>query len=335
MNIHESIRYHRRKLELTQAQLAQQVGVTVQAVSKWETGSGMPDTAQLVPLARALRISTDRLLSFEDRTQAFKARWEHALRHSRETSQLQAVCLDILREDPDNTDFLYRAAVNESTMAKETDDTRMRHFHWTMARQYAEHLLRLEPDHECCKEHLVEVLVNLDLRDEAVAQAYRCADASRALLSCLEGDDLRRHRQKRVDRKLRSLLAEIEQLDQPEVCQRLIEAAIPDGNYQHYGFCLFHYSYDRMRSHLKHGDEDSAMEELNKMFKLALAIEERKEQTRFTVPLFDHLEGAQNPPGVPSLMQQFAQEALYSCRSLRHREDFKDLVAAAMSYIPK
>ncbi|MBR2889443.1 MAG: helix-turn-helix transcriptional regulator [Oscillospiraceae bacterium] len=74
MNIHESIRYHRRKLELTQAQLAQQVGVTVQAVSKWETGSGMPDTAQLVPLARALRISTDTLLSFEDRTQAFKAR---------------------------------------------------------------------------------------------------------------------------------------------------------------------------------------------------------------------------------------------------------------------
>ena len=38
MTIGESIRHHRKKLNLTQAQLAERLRVTPQAVSKWESG---------------------------------------------------------------------------------------------------------------------------------------------------------------------------------------------------------------------------------------------------------------------------------------------------------
>ena len=54
----------KKRLErgLSQEQLAEQVGVSRQAVSKWEVGDAIPDTDKLVPLARALDITVDELL---------------------------------------------------------------------------------------------------------------------------------------------------------------------------------------------------------------------------------------------------------------------------------
>ena len=37
--------------------------VTGQAVSKWESGAGLPDVTQIVPLAQALNVSTDALFA--------------------------------------------------------------------------------------------------------------------------------------------------------------------------------------------------------------------------------------------------------------------------------
>lgn len=56
------IQRERTRLGLSQEKLAEQVGVSRQAVSKWELGDTMPDTDKLVPLARALGISVDTLL---------------------------------------------------------------------------------------------------------------------------------------------------------------------------------------------------------------------------------------------------------------------------------
>ena len=64
MTIGESIRYHRKRLGLTQLALAERVGVSVQAISKWETNTGLPDITMAVPLARALGTTTDELLQF-------------------------------------------------------------------------------------------------------------------------------------------------------------------------------------------------------------------------------------------------------------------------------
>ena len=58
----ETIQALRRQKNLTQEQLAELVGVSRQAVSKWELNAALPDTDKLVPLARALGVSVDELL---------------------------------------------------------------------------------------------------------------------------------------------------------------------------------------------------------------------------------------------------------------------------------
>lgn len=64
MNIGEVILKLRKDKQLTQEQLAQAIGVTAPAVSKWETGSTYPDILLLPPLARALGTTIDHLLSY-------------------------------------------------------------------------------------------------------------------------------------------------------------------------------------------------------------------------------------------------------------------------------
>ena len=55
----------RKKEQLTQAQLAEKVGVTDRAVSKWETGKSMPDSSIMLELCDILKISVNDLLCGE------------------------------------------------------------------------------------------------------------------------------------------------------------------------------------------------------------------------------------------------------------------------------
>ena len=61
----------RQNKNMTQEELANKLGVTPQALSKWERGISLPDTAMLPDIARMLEISTDYLLgiSQENNTQ--------------------------------------------------------------------------------------------------------------------------------------------------------------------------------------------------------------------------------------------------------------------------
>ncbi len=55
----------RKEKNLTQMQLAELLGITNQAVSKWENGRGMPDVSLLQPLCDVLGISLNELFSGE------------------------------------------------------------------------------------------------------------------------------------------------------------------------------------------------------------------------------------------------------------------------------
>ena len=50
---------------MTQAQLADQIGVSSKAVSKWETAKGLPDISLLQPLSEALGVSVIELMNGE------------------------------------------------------------------------------------------------------------------------------------------------------------------------------------------------------------------------------------------------------------------------------
>ncbi len=67
MKLHEKI-YSQRKLKgLSQEELAEKLGVSRQAVSKWETGEALPEITKLKGLADVFGVTTDFLLNdYED-----------------------------------------------------------------------------------------------------------------------------------------------------------------------------------------------------------------------------------------------------------------------------
>lgn len=62
MKLNEKILYYRRAAKLSQEELAAMVGVSRQAVSKWELGDATPEVDKLLALARAFGMTTDELL---------------------------------------------------------------------------------------------------------------------------------------------------------------------------------------------------------------------------------------------------------------------------------
>lgn len=58
-----TIKNLRERKGLTQSQLADILGVTAKAVSKWETAKGLPDITLIEPLSRALSVSVTELFS--------------------------------------------------------------------------------------------------------------------------------------------------------------------------------------------------------------------------------------------------------------------------------
>ena len=60
-----TIKQLREKRNLTQAELAERIGVSSKTISKWETAKGLPDISLLQPLAQALNISVIELMSGE------------------------------------------------------------------------------------------------------------------------------------------------------------------------------------------------------------------------------------------------------------------------------
>jgi DNA-binding XRE family transcriptional regulator/desulfoferrodoxin (superoxide reductase-like protein) len=63
-----TIRQLRENRKLTQAELAEKIGVSSKTVSKWETAKGLPDISILQPLAQALGISVIELMNGEQIT---------------------------------------------------------------------------------------------------------------------------------------------------------------------------------------------------------------------------------------------------------------------------
>lgn len=63
MKIGENIRALRLRKGLTQEQVAQQLGVTYQAVSKWENGTNTPDIALLPKIAALFGVTIDALFN--------------------------------------------------------------------------------------------------------------------------------------------------------------------------------------------------------------------------------------------------------------------------------
>ena len=80
MNIGENIKTLREERKLTQEQVAEELGVSFQAVSSWERDEYKPDTDKLIKLAGLFDVSVSALV--EEKHKPFKTKeaiynWEH------------------------------------------------------------------------------------------------------------------------------------------------------------------------------------------------------------------------------------------------------------------
>ncbi|MBR5311321.1 MAG: helix-turn-helix transcriptional regulator [Clostridia bacterium] len=72
-NIGQIIRKLRKERNFTQEELAEQLNISAQAVSKWENGTSLPDISQVVPLASVFGVTADVLFGIEGTNAAEEA----------------------------------------------------------------------------------------------------------------------------------------------------------------------------------------------------------------------------------------------------------------------
>lgn len=66
-NIGETICQYRQMRKMTQEEFASRIGVTAQAVSKWERGNGLPDVSLLAGICKVLGISANVLIGIDEK----------------------------------------------------------------------------------------------------------------------------------------------------------------------------------------------------------------------------------------------------------------------------
>ena len=65
MTLGQRIQEHRLRLELSQEALGERLGVSRQAVSKWEADAAVPDTDKLIALSKLFGLTLNELLQVE------------------------------------------------------------------------------------------------------------------------------------------------------------------------------------------------------------------------------------------------------------------------------
>lgn len=108
----ENIRNYRKKMSLTQEQLAEAMGVSVATVSKWENGSVSPDIGMLVELADFFQTSVDVLIGYqmEKRSMEQSIAYLKELCDNREYEEAMKEAQKALQKYPNHFEMVYECA---------------------------------------------------------------------------------------------------------------------------------------------------------------------------------------------------------------------------------
>lgn len=140
MNIGKQIRMYRLQKKAKQEELAAYLGVTTQAVSKWETENSVPDIALLPGIATYFGVSIDDLfqISHEEQFERIQNMLWNESRIKRENFDQAAAFLEgVIREEPGNaTAYEYLADLYNHRARSDHEK----------ASEYARKVLELNPD---------------------------------------------------------------------------------------------------------------------------------------------------------------------------------------------
>ena len=209
----ESIRRGRKQKGMTQEALAQVLGVSAQAVSKWETGQSLPDIGLLLPLSKALGIGVNELLG-GSRRQELEQKFQANLPFGEELTLL--VALEALEEYPDDETFLYRRACDELFLGERDVKDRPNNFYYLdHAIQHFEYLHAKYPEDESYTTMLVRAYRARGRMDEADVLARRLKTPENQL-AVMTGEDKLRQQQREIREQTQKLCGLLLKYNTPE-----------------------------------------------------------------------------------------------------------------------
>lgn len=123
-NTAENIRFWRKAKGLSQEQLAEALGITYAAVSKWERGASTPDLSYLVEMADLLGVSVDTLVGYRMQSSALNDMVERirALQRQKRFEEGAAEAEKALVRYPNDFRVVYRSGILYEMMGIEEPD---------------------------------------------------------------------------------------------------------------------------------------------------------------------------------------------------------------------
>ena len=152
MEIGNQIKQLRMRRGITQDAMAQYLGVTAQAVSKWERGAATPDIGLLPEISAYFGVTIDELFSLSDDTRMDRIQnmiWDVRYFDPADVEKEQRFLLEKAKREPDNHKVFELLADMENHLAKE---------HRDRAVEFAKDALKRNPNNKNAHASLVEAM---------------------------------------------------------------------------------------------------------------------------------------------------------------------------------
>ena len=360
-HIGQKIKDLRKKADLTQDRLADYLGVSPQAVSKWECSTATPDLALIPPLCKVLGCTSDELLGI-DLTEDDKgaAELSEELRHlTREDfERFEEIVALAAQKYPRNEQISYRIAETEywqfGGMTGGNDEERAR------KADAEKRLLALLADgkNETWRTYAASQLFHMRMNDGRWEEAKIFAEQSGSfrdmhLLECLDGEDWQNEQQFLIYKTLNWLRNYLNMrgdrerhLPSYEASEAVVKAILSDGNFVGYAQGLSDSAGRQADLLVEAGEYGRAVEKLRDQIeyneqrqRIIRAVEEDPERyLPYTAPVLDRWgEGAgdlidrEDAKRLAGRNWRRDRAAFLKAASryapLRDRDDFKALVA--------
>lgn len=301
-----NLRKLRNAIGLTQEQIAKELHISPQAVSKWETGVANPDLDLILPLAKILKVSTDILLGDNSRSERKeelidKLKSISNWREDGRTARLH-IAKDLLLEFPDDSEafYQYSFALGDHIRYDANEDEKESLL--LEQEKYCRLFLEKAPSDRKMGQQaailsLIDILCQLDRRTEAIELANRQTAENDFQLQCysrcLVGDEKEIAMLKNTSSKFHELIRALYLVNTEEafdMIEQLLYLFDPSPNDSHYENLISLHD-KKARKYYRDGLYDMVMDEYSKCAELAVLQEEYikahpDEEPWYTSPLY-------------------------------------------------
>ena len=355
MSIGKKIKELRRQNDMTQEALADLLGVSFQAVSKWETDVASPDLSLIVPLTRLFHVSADFLFGI-DGENARRAEFDAAYENywQKDIPEMYVMAQQAVREFPGDYKYLEWLASMEFYVgfsdeynggSKDVFKSMLEN-----SKKHCEMVIEGCSDREIREKALHGIILDLKyLGNLSEARKYaelfpdgQEPNKDMMLELCTEGEELLQIRQKIVFSKVNELLQALSSIwafktekteygkEAVDISERIIEMFVPDRNYYRFFRNLYSLYLERAEISMTVHDFDGAINHL------AMAKEYAQKRDSYNLngkceyscTIFDHIEDDLSCELLPTDSMDYWKYAVNKklFDPLRERKDFQKLI---------